>query len=132
MILYNFCGGSEANKIYGIFTNICDPLVNMILGIKSKKSLRLWPSLLVLLLISIFIILADSHAGGSFTQDIDDELRHVQIQDLLRDGEWFDPVIPLIEQPSPYVSPWSRLVDAPYIFIAVSYTHLTLPTIYSV
>ena len=118
MILYNFFGGSEANKIYGIFTNICDPLVNMILGIKSKKSLRLWPSLLVLLLISIFIILADSHAGGSFTQDIDDELRHVQIQDLLRDGDWFDPVLPLIEQPSPYVSPWSRLVDAPYVFIA--------------
>lgn len=86
--------------------------------IKDSQTLRLWPSVLVLLTVATFIILADYQSGGLFTHDIDDQLRHVQIQDLLRDRDWWDPILPFVEQPAPYVSPWSRLVDAPYFVIA--------------
>jgi len=90
----------------------------MDMGLKTKNSARIWPSFAVLFLVAALIIIGDYTSGEMFTHDVDDQLRRVQIQDLLRDGDWFDPVLPIIEQPGPYVSPWSRLVDAPYVIIA--------------
>jgi len=90
----------------------------MDMGLQTKSSARIWPSFAVLFLVAALIIIGDYTSGEMFTHDVDDQLRRVQIQDLLRDGDWFDPVLPIIEQPGPYVSPWSRLVDAPYVIIA--------------
>lgn len=63
----------------------------------------------------VFVDLAD---GVLFLGDVDDRMRALEIRDLLADGAWFDRVLPVIAMPEAYVSPWSRLVDLPYIAIA--------------
>ena len=55
--------------------------------------------------------------NGSTVQDIDDIARQLQIADLLRDGDWHDLTWPFLSMPEPYVSPWSRLVDIPYVLL---------------
>ncbi|WP_342242327.1 hypothetical protein [Ensifer sp. OTU672] len=52
--------------------------------------------------------------------DIDDSLRGLQIKAFLEDGGWLRPAIPRILMPEPYISPWSRIVDLPYMLIAFS------------
>ncbi|QEE44272.1 hypothetical protein FVA81_06410 [Rhizobium sp. WL3] len=51
--------------------------------------------------------------------DVDDRLRALQIR-LLASGQvgWFDLSIPAVRLPEVYVSPWSRLVDLPYVSIS--------------
>lgn len=50
--------------------------------------------------------------------DVDDRLRALQIQLLAsRQTGWFDLSIPAVRLPEVYVSPWSRLVDLPYVAI---------------
>jgi hypothetical protein len=61
-----------------------------------------------------FDILADRHHYS----DIDDVLRSVQIQQLLAHGRWFDLTIAGIDMPGAYLSPWSRLVDLPYVLLS--------------
>lgn len=54
---------------------------------------------------------------GTIT-DVDDQLRAVQITQFMRHGGWYDLTIRGIEMPEAYISPWSRLVDLPYIVIS--------------
>lgn len=68
------------------------------------------------LLIAIGLLAGDA-VNGSTVQDIDDIARWLQIADLLRDGEWHDLTWPFLAMPEPYVSPWSRLVDLPYVLV---------------
>ena len=68
------------------------------------------------LLIAIGLLAGDA-VNGSTVQDIDDIARRLQIADLLRDGEWHDLTWPFLAMPESYVSPWSRLVDLPYVLV---------------
>lgn len=68
------------------------------------------------LLIAISLLAGDA-VNGSTVQDIDDIARRLQITDLLRDGDWHDLTWPFLAMPEPYVSPWSRLVDLPYVLV---------------
>jgi hypothetical protein len=50
---------------------------------------------------------------------IDDQMREIQIRTLVSpSGNWWDLEIPIISMPEIYVSPWSRLVDLPYVLVA--------------
>ncbi|MBK8457168.1 MAG: hypothetical protein IPL47_08735 [Phyllobacteriaceae bacterium] len=69
-------------------------------------------------LAGLFILVADSADGVWTIADIDDKMRALQIADLWADGAWFDRAIPVIAMPEPYISPWSRLVDLPYVAVA--------------
>lgn len=73
----------------------------------------------VVLATSLLIVLADFADGSLFNVDVDDRLRELQIRFLLSEkGSWYDPTLPFIAMPDPYLSPWSRLVDLPYVMIA--------------
>jgi len=65
----------------------------------------------------LFAALSDRLRPVSSVVDIDDTLRRLQIEDLLADNQWFDRTLPFVSMETPYVSPWSRLVDAPYYLI---------------
>lgn len=68
---------------------------------------------------SLLIVLMDFADGSLFNVDVDDRLRELQIRFLLSEkGSWYDPALPFIAMPDPYLSPWSRLVDLPYVVIA--------------
>ncbi|MGQ3278097.1 MAG: hypothetical protein ACT6WE_16265 [Shinella sp.] len=68
---------------------------------------------------SLLIVLMDFADGSLFNVDVDDRLRELQIRFLLSEkGSWYDPALPFIAMPAPYLSPWSRLVDLPYVVIA--------------
>ncbi len=64
------------------------------------------------------VVLADLADGQGIYADVDDRLRAAQIGRLMS-GEvgWYDPVLPFIAMPDPYLSPWSRMVDLPYLLI---------------
>lgn len=81
------------------------------------------------ILVIVFLAAAayDLSDGGLFLGDIDDRLRAVQIRQLLSGKAWHDLTLSGIAMPGPYVSPWSRLVDAPYAGIAWLLTPLTSP-----
>ncbi len=57
--------------------------------------------------------------GRSYYRDIDDLLRSLQIRTLLDRGGWYDLSIPAIRMPEAYISPWSRLVDLPYVVLTL-------------
>jgi hypothetical protein len=68
---------------------------------------------------SLAMIAVDLVTGGPFVGDIDDVMRGVQIRHLLSaSGHWFDLTLPAISMPEAYISPWSRLIDLPYVAIA--------------
>lgn len=71
--------------------------------------------LAVFLAIGAFIIIAlDLMDGTPLMADIDDNVRRIQINDLLSDGEWYDRRLPGVID---YTSHWSRIVDAPYYLL---------------
>lgn len=76
-----------------------------------------WRVFLLFLATGIGILLLDGPPGASFAADIDDIARKLQIADLLRDGQWHDLTWPFLAMPDAYVTPWSRLVDAPYVMV---------------
>lgn len=67
----------------------------------------------------LVIVIADIADGKPYHADVDDVLRGLQISHLLA-GEawWFDLSLPFVQMPETYVSPWSRLVDLPYVVFA--------------
>lgn len=75
------------------------------------------PALVWFLLAVCAILAADLADGVLFLGDVDDRMRAFQIRDLLADGAWYDRTLPFIAMPEAYVSPWSRLVDLPYVAI---------------
>jgi hypothetical protein len=64
------------------------------------------------------VAIYDLHDGILFLGDIDDRLRAVEIRQFLSGKGWFDLTISGIAMPEPYVSAWSRLIDAPYAAMA--------------
>ncbi|MGL4199150.1 MAG: hypothetical protein ACRCSX_15440 [Allorhizobium sp.] len=73
---------------------------------------------IVLVAVLLLSIGFDRLDGAPFFGDVDDELRLVQIRHFLEVGGWYDLRLPMIEFPEVYHSPWSRLVDLPYVLIA--------------
>jgi hypothetical protein len=73
---------------------------------------------LVALVVAFAIVIFDLVDGSLYLGDIDDVLRALQVRELLRSGAWFDRTLPMISMPEAYVSPWSRLVDLPYVVLA--------------
>lgn len=81
--------------------------------------MTLWRMFLVVYATALAIVLVDLADGIRFVGDIDDQLRELQIRHLMSaQGSWFDLSLPFISMPATYVSPWSRLVDLPYVAIA--------------
>lgn len=72
----------------------------------------------VALFVGGVVILLDLFDGNLLILDVDDRLRALQIG-LLASGQvsWFDLSIPAVRLPEVYNSPWSRLVDLPYVAI---------------
>lgn len=73
---------------------------------------------LAALVICFLIVGFDLLDGTLYQGDVDDDLRNLQILQLLKTGSWYDRTLPMIAMPDAYVSPWSRLVDLPYAAIA--------------
>ncbi|MDO9414593.1 hypothetical protein [Pararhizobium sp.] len=73
--------------------------------------------LLGFLALLYLIIAADLVDGIIFLKDVDDEMRLLQIRQFLASGNWFDLRLPAISMPEIYFSPWSRLVDLPYVLL---------------
>lgn len=79
----------------------------------------LWRMFLVVYATALAMVFFDLADGIRFVSDIDDQLRELQIRHLMSpQGHWFDMSLPFISMPATYVSPWSRLVDLPYVAIA--------------
>ncbi|WP_159948406.1 hypothetical protein [Rhizobium sp. 18065] len=74
---------------------------------------------------AIFFLAFDMLADRHYYSDIDDVLRGVQIRQLLAHGEWFNLVIEGIDMPGTYQSPWSRLVDLPYVLLVLGLRGIT-------
>ncbi|MBL4892286.1 MAG: hypothetical protein JKX91_10800 [Rhizobiaceae bacterium] len=74
-------------------------------------------SKLIFLGMLLLLALLDVVDGVSFFGDADDRMRDFQIRELLAGGQWYDLTFPFISMPEHYVSPWSRLVDFPYVAI---------------
>ncbi len=69
---------------------------------------------------ALVMVLFDIADGVRFIKDVDDQLRELQIRFLMSaQGHWFDMTLPFISMPEPYVSPWSRMIDLPYVLIAL-------------
>ncbi len=91
---------------------------------RALRSPRLgaFPVLVIVFLAAAAYDLSD---GVLYLGDIDDRLRAVQIKQFLAGKGWYDLTLSGIAMPDPYISPWSRLIDAPYAAIAWFLAHLT-------
>ncbi len=83
-------------------------------GRDGRQPVFFW-TLLLILFVMTFV---DRLDGIAYLGDVDDSLRAVQITQLLDGKGWYDLSIAGVSMPEIYVSPWSRLVDAPYFVIA--------------
>ncbi len=73
----------------------------------------------IVYLTGLLMVLADFADGKIYHADVDNGMRALQIRTLLSSGgHWFDLTLPMIATPDPYVSPWSRLIDLPYVVLA--------------
>lgn len=81
-------------------------------------SLSIFQAIFVFLVFGYARIFLDLLDGSSYVSGVDDQMRFFQIRDLFFDGQWFDMQMPFIAMPEPYFSPWSRLVDLPYVALA--------------
>lgn len=82
-----------------------------------------WKAFGIVTALVLAVVLLDASDGVPNLQDIDDLLRAVQIRQLFGGKAWYDLVIDGIAMPEPYLTPWSRIIDGPYIAIA----HLLSP-----
>ncbi|MCP4182243.1 MAG: hypothetical protein GY761_02860 [Hyphomicrobiales bacterium] len=73
--------------------------------------------LAVFILVAFGIIIIDMIDGKVMVIGIDDWMREMQIRDLLADGNWRDMAQPYLQMPQIYISPWSRIVDFPYVIV---------------
>ncbi|KQV82845.1 hypothetical protein [Rhizobium sp. Root1220] len=84
----------------------------------ATRSFSLLRTVLIIYCTALAMVLFDVADGILFVGDIDDQMRELQIRYLLSPhGRWFDLSLPFIATPDTYVSPWSRLVDLPYVLI---------------
>lgn len=91
----------------------------MVLQVDDGGRTGLTRGLFFLSLISIgFLLIFLDGLDGRFERiDVDDALRRIEVLQLLADGRWFDRTLDVIRMPDAYVSPWSRLVDLPYVLL---------------
>lgn len=91
----------------------------MVLQVGDGGRTGLTRGLFFLSLISIgFLLIVLDGLDGRFERiDVDDALRRIEVLQLLADNRWFDRTLDVIRMPEPYVSPWSRLVDLPYVLL---------------
>jgi len=82
---------------------------------KNKRLTSLFP--MAVFLTTAICLLGLDAVNGSAVQSVDDFARRLQITDLLADDDWYDLTWPFLAMPGPYVSPWSRLVDLPYVLV---------------
>lgn len=74
---------------------------------------------LIFYAVCLAIVLGDVADGKLYHADVDNEMRVLQIRHLLSGaGAWFDLTLPFVQTPEAYVSPWSRLIDLPYVVLA--------------
>ncbi|MGO6683532.1 hypothetical protein [Rhizobium leguminosarum] len=84
-----------------------------------NKPLAIWRIFSVIYFTAFSIALLDFADARSFLGDIDDRMRELQIRQFFSaNGRWYDLTLPMIAMPETYASPWSRLIDLPYITIA--------------
>lgn len=74
--------------------------------------------ILTFLAIALGIVLFDRLDGLPFYIDLDDDIRRLQIRELLGHGNFFDLTLGFIKTPEPVISHYSRIVDLPYFLIA--------------
>lgn len=82
-----------------------------------------WKAVGIVTALVMIVVLLDAQDGVPYLHDIDDLLRAVQVRQLYGGKAWYDLVIDGIAMPEPYVTPWSRIIDGPYVAIA----HLLSP-----
>ena len=82
-----------------------------------------WKAVGIVAAVVLAVVLLDARDGVPYLHDIDDLLRAVQVRQLFAGKAWYDLVIDGIAMPGPYVTPWSRIIDGPYVAIA----HLLSP-----
>jgi hypothetical protein len=92
-------------------------------GMFFNRSRRLGAAFVVLVTIFAAAAAYDLSDGILFLGDIDDRLRAIQIRQLLGGKSWYDLTISGLSMPEPYISPWSRLIDAPYAGITWLLAH---------
>ncbi|MEZ2127095.1 MULTISPECIES: hypothetical protein [unclassified Sinorhizobium] len=69
--------------------------------------------------VGLILVLIDLADGRPFMADVDDQMRELQIRYLMSAyGNWYDLRLPFVSMPDVYTSPWSRLVDLPYVAVA--------------
>lgn len=87
-------------------------------GSGDGSTFEFWPSFLILSVILLGYTFFDVLDGTLFLGDVDSALRAIQIHQLLDGGAWYDLTLKGVAIPEVYVSPWSRIVDAPYVAMA--------------
>lgn len=62
--------------------------------------------------------------GTPVSLDVDDQMRELQIRHLMQAPwhNWWDLTLPVISMPGAYTSPWSRLVDLPFMLFTLVFT----------
>lgn len=86
-------------------------------------SLGVTPIFFIVYLSALATSLFDLADGRNFLGDVDDHMREMQIYGLLLgESSWWDLALPHIMMPETYVSPWSRLVDLPYVVVTAVFS----------
>lgn len=75
----------------------------------------------VFLITALIIIVADGLFGSlPYYADLDDQVRMLQLRELLAHGRVLDLTLGFVATPDPVVSHYSRIVDLPYVLIALA------------
>jgi hypothetical protein len=88
-------------------------------GLATRRGLGAFGAVAAFWMAGLALTLLDVADGELFYSDFDHRMRALQVRELLEHGAWFDRTIQAIAMPEAYVSPWSRLVDAPYVFLTL-------------
>jgi hypothetical protein len=87
-------------------------------GLTHPPAASLWRAFLIVYATALALCALDLLDGKPFDGDIDDILRAIQIKQLMSPaGQWWNLALPMIGSPEVYLSPWSRLVDLPYVLL---------------
>lgn len=85
----------------------------------SASGLSLSRIYLTVLLAGAVFCLSRLESARLFVGQVDDRMRELQIRQLFfGHAGWWDMTLPMIQTPEVYSSPWSRLVDAPFVLLA--------------
>ena len=89
--------------------------------VSGKRPLAIWRIFIAVYAAALAIALLDLADVHSFLGDIDDRMRELQIRHFFSaGGSWYDLSLPVIATPDAYSSPWSRLIDLPFIAITTA------------